>query len=194
LFFGAIVAVFSAQSGSVLPTYAFLAAALLFVSTWLTVVLSNQEDPIQQSITIVCAGSPSKVRLAKLLVAFLLAAALGLLGLIGPMLASSGGLSLRVVLAGISAQLIAALAGVALGAVCSRPIVRRRAWAVLIGVAVGLATVIIPHAPPTRQLLVLFNRTGTFSLGLPILLIAAETVVIAMVLVSWSLRMAQRRS
>ena len=77
---------------------------------------------------------------------------------------------------------------------CSRPIVRRRAWAVLIGVAAGLATVIIPHAPPTRQLLVLFNRTGSFSLGLPILFIAAETVVIALVLVGWSLRMAQRRS
>ncbi len=60
----------------------------------------------------------------------------------------------------------------------------------LLGVAVCIAAVIVPHGPPARQLLVLFNETG--SLGLPIVLIGAETVVIAIVAVSASLRIAER--
>ena len=89
LFFGVLVAVFSAQSGIGPPHLRLLwRRPSLFVATWLTVLLANQEDPIQQSITTVCAGSPFKVRLAKLLVAFLMAAGLGLVGLIGPPLAA----------------------------------------------------------------------------------------------------------
>lgn len=82
------------------------------------------------------------------------------------------------------------MTGVALGALVSRPLVSRRAWSVLLGAAVCIAVVIVPHGPPARQLLVLFNETG--SLGLPIVLIGAETVVIAIVAVSASLRIAER--
>ena len=57
LCFGAIDAIIGAQSGSVLPSYAIGAAALLFITTWLTVVIVNNEDPIQQSITEVCASA-----------------------------------------------------------------------------------------------------------------------------------------
>ena len=78
LCFFVIEAIICAQTGSVLPTYAVSAVALLFISTWLTVVTVNSEDPIQLSITVTSAGSQSRVRLAKLLVAFLAGGALGL--------------------------------------------------------------------------------------------------------------------
>ncbi len=68
LCFAVIDAIIGAQTGSVLPSYAIGAAALLFITTWLTVVVVNNEDPIQQSITEVCAGSQTQVRVAKLLV------------------------------------------------------------------------------------------------------------------------------
>ncbi len=192
LCFGAIEAVICAQAGSVLPTYAAMAAVLLFVATWLSVLTINNEDPVQQSITIVCAGSPSKVRLAKVTVAFLVATALGVVGTIGPPLASASGTTVTDALAGISAQVFTALAGVALGALCSRPLVSRRAWSVLAGVSVCLATVIVPYAPPTRQLLVVFNETGSFALGIPILLIGVETAILAIVGIGASLRIAQQ--
>jgi hypothetical protein len=63
---------------------------------------------------------------------------------------------------------------------------------VLAGFAVCLATVIIPYGPPTRQLLTLLNKTGSFALGVPILLIGAETAIIAIVAVGASLRISQR--
>jgi hypothetical protein len=194
LCFGAIDAIVSAQTGSVLPSFAISAAALLFIATWLTIVIVNNEDPVQLSITEVCAGSQSKVRLAKLLVAFVLSTALGISGMIGPLLSSSSRASITDLLAGLCAQAIMALAGVAIGALCSQPLIRRRAWSVLLGVLIGMGTVLIPHAPPTRQLLVLFNETGRFSLGPPVLVIGAETLVIAVFAVGASLKIAQRRS
>jgi hypothetical protein len=194
LCFGAIEAVICAQSGSVLPTYAVMAAVLLFIATWLSIVTINNEDPIQQSITVVCAGGQAKVRLAKVAVAFLVAAVLGIVGTVGPPLASSSGTTVTDVLAGLSAQILTALTGVALGALCSRPLISRRAWSVLLGFGVCLATLIVPNAPPTRQILVVFNRTDPLALGLPILLIALETVVIAVVAVGASLRITQRIS
>jgi hypothetical protein len=194
LTFGIVVAIACTQSGSVLPTYALTATALLFVATWLSIVVVNNEDPMQQSITSVCAGGGSRVRVGKLLVAFLLAIALGLVGMIAPPLASSNGVTGVELLAGFSAQVLTALAGVALGALCSRPLVVRRAWSVLLGAGVGLATVIVPHCPPTRQLLVLFNRSGHFALGIPVLVISVETLVISAASVGASLYISSLKS
>jgi hypothetical protein len=98
------------------------------------------------------------------------------------------------VFAGLSAQLLAGLAGVALGALCSRPLITRRAWSVLIGFGVCLATVIVPYGPPTRQLLILFNKTSSYAMGVPLLLIAVETVALAILGVGASLMIAQRIS
>ena len=192
-FFG-IEAIICAQTGSVLPTYAVSAAALLFISTWITVVTVNNEDPIQQSITIVSAGSLSEVRLAKLCVALLAGIALSVVGLVGPLLATSFDATIADIVAGASAQLLTVLTGVALGALLSRPVVTKGAWAVLLGFGVCFATVVVPYGPPARQLLVLFNKTGGFALAPTLFLITLETVVITIVAVGASLRLAQWRS
>jgi magnesium-transporting ATPase (P-type) len=194
LCFGAIDAIISAQSGSALPSYAIDAAALLFITTWLTVVIVNNEDPIQQKITEVCAGSSSKVRLSKLVVSLLIAVVLGVLGMIAPTVISSSGTPARDVVAGLCAQFITALMGVTFGAFCSRPIVPRRSMSVLLGVLLGMATVLVPHAPPTRQLLVLFNESGHFSLGRPVLLIFVETVLLSVAAMAVSLHLSQRKT
>lgn len=191
--FAAIDAIASAQTGSLLPTFAATATALLFVGTWLTVVVLNNEDPIQQTITESCVGSRSKLRVSKMVLAFLATATLGILGMIGPVLGLSSKVIPRELVAGLSAQLITSIAAVALGALCSRPLVRRLAWSVLFAVLICLATVIIPGAPPTRQLLVLFNKTGSFALAGPLLLVGAETLVLAGVGVAIFLRLSLSR-
>ncbi len=194
LSFGLVVAVVSAQSGSVLPTFAILATALLFVSAWLTVVIVNNEDPLQLSITESCAGGRAKVRLSKLLLSYIVSLLLGVIAMLPPIPIAGGGTSVRNLGAGVGAQMIAALAGVSLGALCSRPVIRRRAWAVLIGILVGLGTVLIPDGVPSRQLLVLFNKTGRFALALPVLVIGLETLALCALAVFLSLRLAEYRS
>jgi len=82
---------------------------------------------------------------------------------------------------------------VAFGAICSRAIILRGSWSVLLGVLLGMATVLIPHGPPTRQLLVLFNETGYFAIGPPVPLIGIETLLLAGIATAWSLRVARKR-
>jgi hypothetical protein len=193
LCFAAIDTIIGAQAGSVLPSYAIGAAALLFIAMWLTVVIINSEDPIQLTITEVCAGSQTKVRISKLTVSLVLAVVIGVLGMIAPTILSDTRTTFNQVVAGICAQIITAVMGVTFGAICSRPIVRRRSWSVLLGVLLGMATVLIPHGPPTRQILVLFNETGHLALGGPVLLIGIESLLIAGILTVLSLRVARQR-
>jgi hypothetical protein len=190
---GTVDAIISAQNGSLLPTFAILATALVFVSTWLTVVIVNNEDPVQLSITETCAGSRSKVRLSKLLVSYLLALLLGVLAMIAPILIASS-ITVAILTSGFIGLIVAGLAGVSLGALCSRPIIRRRAWSVLVGFVVCLGTVLLPSGLPSRQLLVLFNKTGQFALALPLALIALETLALCTLAVLVSLNLALRRA
>jgi hypothetical protein len=194
LCFFVLGAIIDADTGSLLPTYAVSATVLLFVTTWLTIVITNTEDFLQHDITIVTAGSQAKVRVAKLLAAYIGAVGLAAVVLIGPPLASSQNVPLSEVAAGAAAHLVTALAGVALGALCSRPIIRRTAWALLAAVAVNLADIVVPHGVPTRQLLVLFNETQPRDLALAILLIGAETLVIAVIAVTASISLARPRN
>jgi len=75
-----------------------------------------------------------------------------------------------------------------------RPILDRRAWAVLIGVAVTMVEVLVPHCPPVRQFLVLFGQTGRAHLPVDIAFIAAQSVLVAAVLVVGALRWGQNRA
>ena len=105
------------------------------------------------------AGSQTWVRASKLLAAFAVVVGLAAVGLIGPPLDSSQTVPWSYVAAGAVAHLVTGMAGVAVGAVFSRPIIGRTAWAILPALGVDLADIVIPHATPTRQILVLFNET-----------------------------------
>jgi hypothetical protein len=194
LCFVTIEAIMDANTGSVLPTYAASAAVLLFIATWLTIVVANNEDPVQREVTMVVAGSQAKVRVANLLTAYLAAVFLGLVSLIGPPLASSQGVTAHDLAAGAVAQAVTSLAGVVLGTLCSRPIIRRTAWALLIAVVLDLADVVVPNGPPTRQILVLFDKAHPSQLALDLMLVAIETMAIGAVVLMASVRLARVRS
>jgi len=192
--FLALEAVIDAGTGPVLPTYAVSATALLFIATWLAVVVSNNEDPIQHTITAVTTGSAHRVRVAKLAVAYAGAVVLGAMALIAPPLVSSQRATFTEIASGAGAHVVTALAGVGFGALCSRPVIRRRAWAVLVAVVVCLADVVIPNCPPSQQLLVLFNQSRPHHLPLGVLALAAETLLLSTAAISTSLRVARARS
>lgn len=191
IFYLGAVGVLSATTGELLPSYAGVAVALFFVSIWWTVLALNAEEAEQVPVTVTSAGSFARVRLAKLTVAYLGSVLLGLVGLAGPALASPSGATAAQIGAGAGAFLITALAGTAIGGFCARPVVQRTAWAVLLGVLLGMADVLVPYGPPSRQVLVLLNGSVRLWLLGPI---AIETVLLASLALLASVRLAWSRS
>lgn len=72
-------------------------------------------------------------------------------------------------------------AGTAIGTAPSRPLVTRPAWVVVGGLAGCLAEVLVPGAPPVRQVAELLtdDATVTADLARRLALVAAETAVLA---------------
>lgn len=186
------LAIGGASRGNALPTFASAAAALFPVAVWLAVVTGNCEDPVQASITVAAVGSEAKVRLAKLLVAYAGCVALALLSTAMGWLQTAA--PLTDVGAGLAAHLMAAVVGVSVGAWCMRPLLDRRAWAVLAGVVTTQAEVLVPHCPPVRQLLVLFGEVHPAPLATGLALVATESVLIAVILVTGALSLGRSRN
>ncbi len=184
--------VIDAGGGPVLSMYAAGATALLFASTWLTVTVVNCEEPMQVAITTVNAGSTSAVHGAKLGVGLLGGLVLGGLVFVTAPFAGHGWTAADL-LYGAMALILAALTGVAFGGVCSRPLIRSRAWAVLAAVALCLAEIVIPGSPPIRELLLLFGRQHPHDLATTIMLTAVETIVVAGVLLAGTISVARWR-
>ncbi len=187
-------AIFDAEPGSVLPTYAGSVAVLFLIATWLTVVVCNSEDPVQEAITTSAAGSHVRVRLAKIASAYLYCSVLIVIAVAVPPVVSSSQPTPYQVASGVAAQAISVLAGVAVGALCSRPIINRTAFSVVFGVMLGLGDLIVPNAPPVRQLIDLLNEGRPHHLGFLIAAVAAETLVISGILIGTSLRLARRKN
>lgn len=167
-----------AGGGPVLGDYGSTAAALLPVTLWLTMVVNQSEDPIQSSITVVTAGGGTRVRLAKLAVAFLGAAAMGVFAVLWPLL-SRHSVARTDIGAGALAHLSTALVGVGVGALLSRPVLRRTAWAVLIATAVTLGEILIPHCPPGRQILGRLGADHPHDVAVSLLLITLESLALS---------------
>jgi len=188
LLFAVAQAVLATGDGGVLSTYAMSATVLFFSATWLTVVACNVEPPAQEDITVVTVGSRARVRLAKLLVAYTGCLALDIVGLVVPAAVAPVAPTPTQLAVGALSQAATALLGMGVGALCSRPLVRHTAWAVLLGVTVGLADVVVPNGPPIRQLLDLLNEPNPRDLLLLVAAVTAETSVLAAVAVLSSLR------
>lgn len=191
LFFLVSASVLDVRSGPVLPNYGATAAVLLPVALWVTVLVSGSEDPVQAAITTVTAGGAARVLAARLLCAYLITVPLALIALAWPVILGNG-ITAGTLLAGLVAHLVTALAGVALGALISPPVVRRPAWSVLLGLFVLLAEVAVPHAPPARQLLTLVGKHPD-SVGAGLALILLETAALAAVAIAAAYRLGQQR-
>lgn len=187
-------AIVSATSGDVLPSYSALAALMLFVATWLGMIFSNSEDPVQFTITATASSSATKVRLSKLIAAYGFTVVLGVSSLVGPPIVSTAGFSLRDLLIGVTEILVTAFVGVVLGSLCSRPIVRRTAWAFLLAVLGNLVFTTVPHLPPTSQFIALFSEANPQHVPVSMLVTAAESIGLAAVLLGASIRLARARS
>lgn len=192
LAFLAGVTVFNVAGGPLLTTYADTATVLLPVSVWLTVVVVKSEDPVQAAITAVTVGSDLRLRLAKLVTAWTACAVITTVAVLWPLLARSysGPATGGDVAAGITAHLLVALFGVGIGSLGMRGVLDRAGYTVLVATGVCLADILVPHAPPARRILELFDDGAVGGL-VPV---AAATALLSVALLGTSLAIARRRS
>ncbi|HUA94297.1 MAG TPA: hypothetical protein VMB82_02080 [Acidimicrobiales bacterium] len=158
---------------ALLPACATSSVLLLFVSAWLTVGLANSEDPVQAAITAAAAGGFRRLQTGRLASALLCGAAVACISMIPIAVVARSGLSGADLGGGLLAQLVSVLTGVAVGTLAAPPVVTRAAWTALATVVLCGATVVIPDAVPTRQMLTLLNGAPGAHLALTLALYAA---------------------
>jgi hypothetical protein len=186
------VAVFNVAGGPLLTTYADTSTVMLPVSTWLTVTVANREDPLQAAVTAVTVGSETRLRVGKLLTALVGCGLLTVVAVLWPLVVRSyaGPATAGHVAAGVVAHVLVGLFGVGVGSLGMRSVLGRTGWTVLVATGVCLVDVIVPHAPPTRRILELFDEGAVAGL-VPV---ALTTVSLTAAMVGVSLAVARRRS
>lgn len=184
----------TAAGGTALGGYGFTVTALFPVATWVAVTVLNSEDPIQTAITTASVGSSLLVRLAKMTVAFLACQVLSTFALVYPLVtghpASAGDVA-----AGAVGHLLSSLAGVTVGSLISRPVLRTPAWAVITGIVAFLVEILVPGFPPVRPLAVAFSDSPSPTWSASMLgLVAAETLAGSAVLIWLAHAISRRRT
>ncbi|MFI1782599.1 ABC transporter [Streptomyces rubiginosohelvolus] len=192
LLYVAVLAV-GVQSGQpVLGSLGFAAAALLPVTAWAVHLCVGQEPPAARAVASAAAG-PRRVHLAALLTATGCAAVLAVVTTAVVLLVSSpvtddGARAVSrpsAALAGLLAALCCVLLGAAVGALSTRPVLRRRGWLVAAAVLGSVLAVVTAGSPARYAVTVLVtgSRTGTYvapvlpSLGAAAIAAAAALLV-----------------
>ncbi len=154
LLFGVVVVVGSrGDGGPLLPLYALWTGAILISSVWLTIVVLATEDVVQERITMVSAHRMWFPLAAAVLVTVTFDGVMAAAALFFPLLVgvrSAGGGDLLV---GLLAQLASAGAGVIVGMFCSRQVVPRPGYALLLAAAAVLALLLVQWVPPVNPLI-----------------------------------------
>lgn len=139
-------------NGPLPPAYASSAGALFICSTWLTVALMSLDDPVQRAIMVVASGRSLKVLLAAVATTLLSCLLLMLFGLFFPLWVGSYDVRPVDFPLGIEAQLTCALAGTAIGVLCSRLVFRRQGYALGAALALVMVSVFTKDLPPVNRL------------------------------------------
>ncbi|WP_216212423.1 hypothetical protein [Amycolatopsis aidingensis] len=169
------------------PEFAVSAGALTVIGCWLTIALVDAEDPVQRLITLSHArGRPA------LLLSLLVTVLLCCLVLTGCSLAwagiTHGGLPAGELGLGVLAHLACALSGIAVGLPCSRFLVPRIGYTVLLALALLAAVLLVRQVPLVNPMLrALAADDGTraepvlLGLGAAVLALAVSTAAVGLV-------------
>ncbi|MFE9814512.1 ABC transporter [Streptomyces sp. NPDC005773] len=172
----------------VLDSLGYTAAGLLPVTAWLVQVCVTQEPPAARTVVAAAVGGRPRAHLAALL------AALGCAGLLGAAatavvllisepastdhtaevpLPSAG-------LAGLLAAVCCVLLGVAVGALCTRPLLHRRGWSIAATALAALLALVTSGSPAKYAVTGLVTGSLTGAVHVPVLpLLGAGAVAAA---------------
>ncbi|GGM47341.1 hypothetical protein GCM10011608_35140 [Micromonospora sonchi] len=158
LFFGIVLTVFTVNdSGPLANIYVVSASTLLVSMCWLTVTILNHEDPVRRSIQSVTAGGSSRVLVAEVVLALLIGVGLTVVGLIFPILSGSHHWDGSGLAAGVLALATCLFTGIAIGVLCSRLVVPRTGYSLLLALVVVIAVPLTPGLPPVNPALRLMS-------------------------------------
>jgi hypothetical protein len=176
----AALAVFTINdTGSLTGSYVVSAASLLLTACWLTVTIVNLEDPVRRLITLVAAGGAARVLAAEAGLAVLAGVVLIGVGTIFPIVSGSHVVTGPAVLAGVLAQVTTTAVGVAVGLLCSRLVVPRPGYSLLLALIVIVAVPLTPDLPPVHPMLRLMSSSdGQVPLGTMVAYAGTAVVVL----------------
>jgi hypothetical protein len=158
LFDVAVLCVFTINdAGPLIGSYVVSSASLLLTACWLTVTIVNLEDPVRRAITLVAAGGAMRVLAAEAGLAVLAGVVLIGVGTIFPIVSGSHTVTVGDVLAGILAQATTTAIGTAVGLLCSRLVVPRAGWSLIVALVVIVAVPLTPGLPPVHGMLRLMS-------------------------------------
>ncbi|MEU1437447.1 ABC transporter [Streptomyces sp. NPDC005786] len=188
LLYVAYLAVGVRSGQPVLDSLGYTAAGLLPVTAWLVRICATQEPPAARTVVAAAVGGQPRAHLAALL------AALGSAGLLGAaatavvLLISEPASTDHTVevppasagLAGLLATACCALLGVAAGALCTRPVLRRRGWSLAATVGAALLALVTSGSPAKYAVTGLVTGSHTGTVHVPVLpLLGAAAVATA---------------
>jgi hypothetical protein len=157
LYAAAIVVLTTNDLGPLVGTYAACALTLFACLVWLTVAVVNAQSPTQRAVTTVAAGDDRRVLLADALAASVLCGLLSVVGLMYPVFSGEHEVTADAVAVGALAQVTCGVTGIACGLVCSRPVVPRAGYAVVLALALT-GTVVVTALPPVGPVVRLLGR------------------------------------
>ncbi|MFJ9409630.1 ABC transporter [Streptomyces sp. NPDC101393] len=186
ILYAAFLAVGVQTGGPILDAYGFAAAGLLPIAVWLTRICVTNEPPAARSCAAAAAG-PGRVHLAAVLTAAGASVLLALLGTAFVALLSdphSSGHRVAVPVpaatgAGLAAALACLLLGLAIGALCNRPVLRSPAAAVPAGLLAALLLSVLGASPANAAVSGLVTGSLDGTVHVPWLPLAATAVIAA---------------
>jgi hypothetical protein len=139
---------YAADAGPAAPAYGVSVLALFPVSAWLTRQTLSVEDDAGRQVTAAAAGGLVRVQVALLTSAVVVELPLVALSVAWAEVANHGNMrGSSAVLGGLAVHLVFALAGVGLGAVVARPVLRPPGAAALLIVGVFVLSMVVHWSP-----------------------------------------------
>ncbi|MFE5329145.1 ABC transporter [Embleya sp. NPDC056575] len=198
LLYAAVMGIGVAGGDPLLSSFAWAAAAIMPAAVWLTRVAVTVE-PAAARHTASAAVGPGRAHLAGLLVALTLTCLLAAI-CTGALATGTDHIANHAthgvgrgeaLAAGAMAQFVTILAGVAIGALTNRPVLRRAAYAVPLAALLTLAALVTPGSPAARVLKVLTDAATNDEITLPTTQLAV-TAGVFVVAIALTCRMAAR--
>lgn len=187
-------ALYATDAGPLNGSYAFTAAVLMPVSAWLTVAVLGCEDPNGRTVLWAAAGGPARAQAGLLAASVVVCLPLAALAVAWPLvLDRHHGVAASSIVIGVVAHLVCLLVGVGLGGLVAPPVLYAPGVAALIIVG-GSALTLLSPVPPMGPLLQLLSKTHPGALALHFTLITAESLALAVVLLTLALRLTRRRA
>ncbi|MDH6130716.1 hypothetical protein P3T37_000083 [Kitasatospora sp. MAA4] len=173
---------------SLLGAYGFGTAVLLPVTAWYVRCTATGEPAASRACLGAAAGQP-RTHLAALLAALATGLSLGLAGLLG-VWAVSGRTTIppeaeaplpQVLLAGLLGTVVCVLLGVAVGALCTRPVLLRAQYGIPASLGAAVLALVAPGSPANAVVRALITASRTARVTFPVAALAESTALAALV-------------